>query len=121
MSVRTAAFAWLAVLLCVSAGRAADKQAVRMQRLADVPERNILLAPSLATADTCYVSDNQQITTRIDGWVVVFELYKSLMNPEHQCENPYPFTVIAINMPMIFDAPTPITQGGPCAADFRGG
>lgn len=111
MSVRTAAFALLAVLICTSASQAADKQAVRMERLGDVPEHTIVLAPSLATADTCFVSDNKQITTRIDGWVVGFELYKSLMNPAHQCENPYPFTVTAINMPMIFDAPTPITIG----------
>ena len=111
MSVRTIAFAWLAVLTCASAGPAADKQAVRMERIGDVPENNIFLAPSLATADTCFVSDNREITTRIDGWVYGFELYKSLMNPAHQCENPYPFTVLAINMPMIFDAPTPITVG----------
>ena len=111
MSVRTAAFAWLAVLIGVSAGRAATKDSVRVERLADVQERNIVLAPSLATADTCFVSDNQTITTRIDGWVIGFELYKSLMNPAHQCDNPYPFTVVAINMPMMFDAATPITIG----------
>jgi hypothetical protein len=111
MSVRTAAFAWLAVLICASAGRAADKQAVRVERLGNVLQKNIFLAPSLATADTCFVSDNKEITTRIDGWVVGFELYKSLMNPEHQCENPYPFTVTAINMPMMFNTATPITVG----------
>lgn len=111
MSFRTAAFAWLAILICACAGRAANKQAVRMERLGDVPEKNIFLAPSLATADTCFVSDNQEITWRINNWVIGFELYKSLMNPAHQCENPYPFTVTAINMPMMFDAPTPITVG----------
>lgn len=109
MSAKTAALAWLGILLIGITSLAADKQAVRMERIGDVPKGDILLAPSFATADTCFVSDNQPITTRIDGWVIGLELYKSLMNPAHQCTNPYPFTVTAVNMPMIFDAATPIT------------
>ena len=109
MSFRTAALAWLGILVIGPAGLAANKQAVRVERVGDVPEDNIFLAPSLAAADTCFVSDNQELYWRIDGWVIGYELYKSLMNPAHQCANPYPFLITAINMPMIFDAPTPIT------------
>lgn len=109
MSFRTAAISWLALLLIGSALYAGDKKTVRVERIGDVPATDIFLAPSLVTADTCFVSDNQEITTRIDGWVIGFELYKSLMNPANNCINPYPFTITAINMPMIFDAATPIT------------
>ena len=111
MSFRVVVLAGLAVPLIGSVGLGADKQAVRVEPIGDVPENSIILAPSLATADTCFVSDNQQITTRIDGWVVGYELYKSLMIPANQCPNAYPFTVTAVNMPMMFDAATPITVG----------
>jgi len=109
MSFRTAAISWLAVLLIGSALYAGDKKTVRVERIGDVPPTDIFLAPSLVTADTCFVTDNQEITTRIDGWVIGFELYKSLMNPANNCINPYPFTITAINMPMMFGAATPIT------------
>ncbi|MEW5795795.1 MAG: dockerin type I domain-containing protein [Candidatus Zixiibacteriota bacterium] len=111
MSFRTAALAWLVTLAMGSAGLAANKQAVRVERISDVPKSDIFLAPSLAAADTCFVSDNQVLMWRINGWVTGQELYKSLMNPAHQCEGPYPFTITAINMPMMFDAPTPLTIG----------
>jgi hypothetical protein len=109
MPSRIAAFAGLIIVLVGSTLYAGDKKTVSFNRIGGEPVRNIYLAPSLATADTCFVSDNQEITMRIDGWVVGFELYKSLMNPANNCANPYPFTITAINMPMMFDAPTPIT------------
>jgi len=109
MPSRIAAIVVLVIGLVGSTLYAGDKKTVSFNQIGEVPVKNIYLAPSLATADTCFVTDNQEITWRIDGWVVGFELYKSLMNPANNCANPYPFTITAINMPMIFDAPTPIT------------
>lgn len=109
MSFRTAAQLCLGILLVWSTGLAADKSAVHVERIGDISEQDIVLAPSLATADTCFVSDNQSLVYRIDDWVVGFELYKSLMTPPNQCADPYPFTVMAVNMPMGFSKATSLT------------
>ncbi|MCD6249595.1 MAG: hypothetical protein J7J98_04600 [candidate division Zixibacteria bacterium] len=109
MPSRIATIVVLVIGLVGSTLYAGDKKTVSFNQIGDISVRNIYLAPSLATADTCFVTDNQEITWRIDGWVIGLELYKSLMNPANNCPNPYPFTITAINMPMMFDAPTPIT------------
>ena len=107
MSLRAVAVVVLTAPALVSSALSAGKQGARIVRLGDVPSQDILVAPSLITADTCFVTPNQEITTRIDGWVIGYELYKSFIDPAEDCPDPYPFAVIAINMPMIFDAGTP--------------
>jgi hypothetical protein len=109
MSLRSATICCLALTFLGSAATARDKNTAQIRKLGDVAVTNIAMAPSLASADTCYVDNNEEIVTRIDGWVIGYELYKSLLDPEERCENPYPFTVTGINMPMMFDAGTPIT------------
>ncbi len=110
MPSRIAVIVGLVIGIVGSAVYAADKRTVKVTPISGQPINNLYLAPSLVTADTCFVTDNQEITWRIDGWVIGFELYKSLMDPATNCDNPYPFTITAINMPMMFDAPTPITM-----------
>ncbi len=109
MSYRTAALLCLGSLLIGSVGLAADKQAVRVERIGDISPQDIILAPSLISADTCTVTSYTTLTMRIDGWVTGFELYKTLMNPATRCPNPYPYTVMAVNMPMGFSKATTLT------------
>jgi hypothetical protein len=109
MSYRTAVLVCLSSLATWSAGLAGDKQAIQVERLGPMSRQDIVIAPSLAAADTCYVSDNQTLSYRIDNWVTGFELYKSLMNPANQCTNPYPYSIMAVNMPMGFSKSTTLT------------
>ena len=109
MTLRLATVSWLAVLFLGTSSTAMDRQDARLERIGDIPAQSIYAAPSLSTADTCYVNGNDVIVYRIDGWVVGFELYKSLLDPSVTCSDPYPFAITAINMPMIFDGSTSLT------------
>lgn len=109
MSYRTTGLVCFVVLLIGSAVFAADKQSIRVERIGDVQAQDLFVAPSLITADACFVTDNGELKWRIDDWVIGFELFKSLMDPAASCDSPYPFTITAINMPMMFDAATPLT------------
>ncbi len=102
MTFRTAAICLPALLLLVSTGIAKDKQAARVEKLGEMQVLDVHVAPRIASADTCHVSDNQEIIYRIDGWVTGLELYKSYIDPSRDCPGPYPFTITEINMPMIF-------------------
>lgn len=63
---------------------------------------------SLSTADTCIVRHDKGIYYKIDGWVSGVELFKSYLDPSLTCEDPFPFTVTEINMPMYFGSPITI-------------
>lgn len=86
----------------------AERRGGRIERIGDLTLneiKDLRLEPSLATSDTCMVRSDSGIMMRIDGWVIGQELYKQYLDPAQSCPNPYPFTVLEINMPMIFDAP----------------
>lgn len=104
MTFRTAALCLPALVLLALTAHAADKPAARVERLDGVQMKDVHVAPSITAADTCVVSDHQDLFYRIDGWVTGNELYKSYIDPERDCPSPYPFTITEINMPMIFGA-----------------
>lgn len=87
---------------------AADKKEARITRLGDIPAEQLNYVPYLSAADTCEARNDNGMVWRIDGWVYGAELYKSYIDPEVTCPDPYPYTVTAINMPMIFDDATDI-------------
>lgn len=109
MSLRYAISCLLLLCLLGTVTAATDKSTARIEKLGDIVAQDIIIAPSLVAADTCFVSDNGVNVSRVDGWVIGYELFKSLLDPEVSCENPYPFTITGINMPMMFDAGTPLT------------
>ncbi len=102
---------WAALFLIAALSTsvlAADKSTARVEKIGDYNPAELRAAHSLATADTCFVSDNGEIVYRISSWVTGMELYKSLIDPANSCQNPYPFTITEINMPMIFNTGTPL-------------
>ena len=104
------------IMALASATSAADKGSVRVQKISNPEIKNqavttspaVSPSPGLATADLCVVSEYDEIAWQIDGWIIGFELYKSLMDPANSCPNPYPFAVTEINLPMVFAAGTSI-------------
>ena len=107
MKLRTA-FA-VGMLLSAITVQAAEKTNARLERLGDVPQRSIVIAPMLSSADTCFLHDYDSLAWILNDWVTGLELYKGYIDPAHSCESPYPFTVTAINMPMYFARPTEIS------------
>lgn len=106
--------AFLLVLLLLttilaSTAPAQDKAQARIERIGDLAATELRVLPTFGTADTCIVRHDLGITWGINGWVVGNELYKSYLDPSLTCPDPYPFTVTEINMPMAFDAATPLT------------
>ncbi|MDX9858309.1 MAG: dockerin type I repeat-containing protein [candidate division Zixibacteria bacterium] len=93
------------VILFAGAVWPAEKRAGRVEKIGEFSPTDIRIAQRMATADTCIVRSDAGIIMRIDGWVIGQELYKQYLDPAASCENPYPFSVLEINMPMIFDAP----------------
>ncbi|MEE8577601.1 MAG: hypothetical protein V3T31_10135, partial [candidate division Zixibacteria bacterium] len=88
---------------------AADRKQASLERIGEIPVQSLGSGNvGLATADTCIARLGDSIYYRIDGWVTGGELYKAYIDPSNTCPNPYPFTVTAINMPMMFSAPTPL-------------
>ena len=108
MSLRLTATAILFIILLALPAVAAQKTVPIMTRLGDVPAGKLASRPFIATADTCEVRPDLGFAWRIDGWVTGQELYKAYLDPAESCADPYPFTVTAVNMPMIFDAGTPL-------------
>ena len=74
MTCRTALSAWILIAIMITAGSAADKHTVRIEKIGDLPPNNLPLAPSLVTADTCFVSQNGEITMRINFAVMISSL-----------------------------------------------
>lgn len=87
---------------------AADKNVSRIEKVGDVPTKDLRVRTTLGAADPCIARNGGEIYWRIDGWVIGNELYKNYIDPEISCDKPYPYTITEINMPMIFDNQTPL-------------
>ncbi|HEX2896470.1 MAG TPA: hypothetical protein VHP63_00275, partial [candidate division Zixibacteria bacterium] len=96
------------LLLTYSAVSAASVKSGKSVRVSAKSRESLRPGFSLAAGDTCIVRQDKGLYWRIDQWVIGNELYKSFLDPEASCELPYPFTIYEINMPMIFDATTPL-------------
>jgi len=107
MILRTALAVGIA--LSTMTAQAEEKANARPERLGDIPQKSIVIAPMLSSADTCFLHDYDSLAWILNDWVTGEELYKGYIDPSHSCENPYPFTVTAINMPMYFGASAEIS------------
>lgn len=96
------------LLLTVSIASADSVKTGKSVRVSAKSRESLRPGFSLAAGDTCIVRHDKGLYWRIDQWVIGNELYKSYLDPEASCELPYPFTIYEINMPMIFDAATPL-------------
>lgn len=96
------------LLLTFSIASAASVKTGKSVRVAAKSRESLRPGFSLAAGDTCIVRHDKGLYWRIDQWVFGNELYKSYLDPEASCPLPYPFTIYEINMPMIFDATTPL-------------
>lgn len=109
MSLRTASVTLIFILLITLSAFALDnKKEAHLEKIGDAPLQSLNSLNLLSAADTCYARMDSGLVWRINGWVWGNELYKAYINPVLTCTDPYPFTVIAVNMPMIFDAATPL-------------
>ncbi|MBU8934046.1 MAG: dockerin type I repeat-containing protein [candidate division Zixibacteria bacterium] len=109
MSLRLVVISLLVFIFVAGPLCAETKKQARLVRIDDLDKTELRVAPSLITADTCIVRHDQGIFYKIDGWVTGNELYKSYLDPEASCPSPYPFTIIAINMPMFFGRATTLS------------
>lgn len=103
----------LVILLCALfalalSAQAADKRQARITKIGDVVAGELRVSTMMSLADTCFVRHDSGLIYRIDSWVYGDELYKNLLDPAQSCAGPYPFTIYEINMPMIFQAATPL-------------
>lgn len=95
------------VLLFVPAiTNAAPRQQARIVPVQGSQIKTIRVAPLLSAADTCFASPFEEVIYRIDGWVTGGELYKTYIDPSLSCPNPYPYTIVEVNLPMAFDGAT---------------
>ncbi|UCE25531.1 MAG: hypothetical protein JSU74_05650 [Candidatus Zixiibacteriota bacterium] len=62
----------------------------------------------VTTTTTHHINPLKNAVWRVDGWVTGSELYKAYLDPSESCQDPYPFSVTEINMPMYFTGPTVI-------------
>lgn len=107
------------LFLIVSATSAVGLKSGKKVEVSSKSAKTLRPGFSLTAGDTCIVRHDAGFYWRINGWVIGNELYKSYLNPEASCPLPYPFTVYEINMPMIFDATTPLIVSVDVeAADF---
>ncbi len=102
-------FLTIALLLISPSIWSAGKSNIKITKVENISVSEIRVRPSLTTADTCIVRHDRDVTWRINGWVTGNELYKSYLDPSLTCNNPYPFSVTEVNMPMMFDSATTIT------------
>ena len=109
MSYRLATVAGLMLLLIAVSSMAQEKQQAQIIRVEDLSATELHSVLFLSAADTCLVRHDQGMIYRINGWVYGNELFKSYLDPAQTCSDAYPFTVTAINMPMIFDDTTDLT------------
>lgn len=91
------------ILTSVCTAQSAATRQIRLHK-ADRPAMSdrteIRIRPVADTARTCYVLPVDTAIWRVDGWVSGSELYKSYLDPSLACEDPYPFLVTEINMPI---------------------
>jgi len=109
MPYRAAVPALLLVLLLAVVTYAGDKGTARLEPIGDVSLGRLGASGSMVTAAACTVSVNNGAAYYIEDWAVGFEWYKALIDPSSGCNNPYPFTIHAINMPMLFTGGTDLT------------
>jgi len=98
----------VALLLFSGVIYAVDKQHAGAIKIDDLTNFDIQVNPSLITADTCIVNHDTGVKFKIDGWLSGVELFKSYLDPSLSCENPFPFTVTRVNMPLYFGSATTI-------------
>lgn len=109
MSSRFVLTVIIILLSFTSISNAADKKSeAHLEKIGNIPLTTLNSFYLFQSAETCIVRHDSGLYWRIDGWVTGNELYKSYLNPAASCNNPYPFTIIAVNMPMIFDDATPL-------------
>jgi len=109
----------ICLLLIASSAAAAAGKSGKKVKIASKSVTALRPGFALAAADTCIVRHDAGLYWRINGWVIGNELYKSYLDPEAGCQLPYPYTITEINMPMAFDATTPLTVSVDVeAADF---
>lgn len=60
----------------------------------------IRIRPAIDTTQSRCVLPLDTAVWRVDGWVTGSELYKSYLDPSQTCEDPYPFLVTEISMPL---------------------
>jgi hypothetical protein len=89
----------------------ADRRQPRVHQMDSVKVRyggEIRITSARDTAGLCYVVPVDRMVWRVDGWVTGNELYKNYLDPALSCQDPYPFSITEINMPMYFASPTAI-------------
>jgi len=85
-----------------------DKNEVNIVKVGNTPAQPLHSIQMLSAADTCFARMDSGLVWLINGWVWGNELYKAYIDPEVSCSDPYPFTIIAVNMLMYFEAATPL-------------
>jgi hypothetical protein len=78
-------------------------------RVTTVEARKINVAPSLATADTCIVRNDEGETSGLfyyPNWVIGNELYKNYLDPSLSCDSAYPYTISEVHMFLYYFAPS---------------
>ena len=96
MSVGSAFKICAAIVILAVPGFAVATRHAALKPVPSLTHRSLGAALAYPAADTCFVSANQTIIYRIDGWVTGNEQYASLLDPATSCSNSYPFTVTAI-------------------------
>jgi hypothetical protein len=89
------------VILTGGVAIAGTKPEVRVQKIGNLTEMTLGEPGPLTAAVACSVSQNSEIISYIT-WIVGEEWYKSYMDPAVNCQDPYPYEVTAVNLPMIF-------------------
>jgi hypothetical protein len=107
-AIRISALLFIFLTVLFSTTYSAGKKTARIERIGENNVKELRAGYLLSTADTCIVRHDAGLYWRINGWVVGNELYKSYLDPAATCDLPYPFTIHEINMPMAFDAATPL-------------
>ena len=95
----------LTALLFVAGMVAADKQDPVVQRVYTtnpVPISPQGVAPRLRAGDSCTTNLAGPAAYYIYPWIVGDELYKAYQDPSVTCDKPYPFTVEAVYLPLVY-------------------
>jgi hypothetical protein len=83
----------------------ADKPAAQAQKLPRSTPMSISAGPAMTsfrTADTCDVYIAGPAAYYIYPWVVGDEIYKAYQDPAQACDNPYPFTIDVVQVPLVY-------------------
>jgi hypothetical protein len=83
------------------------KATPRVVRLSDtnpIPVSSGSVAPMLRAGDTCTVYHGGPPAYYIPSWIIGAELYKAYQDPGKTCERPYPFSIDAIYLYLVYQA-----------------